>query len=151
MACPICSWSPNNHEYRFLFETKYWRVVIAPNQSLVGRCVVHLKRHVGDVADLDQNELIEWLTVVRNLEAALRSAFGATMFNWSCYMNHSYRENVPDPHLHWWAVPGYDHPLTIGDWTFEDPDFGSPYDHYRWLDVPEDLHQQIAERIQFAM
>jgi diadenosine tetraphosphate (Ap4A) HIT family hydrolase len=56
-------------------------VVLAPNQSLVGRCVVHLKRHIWDVADLNHNELIEWLTVERNLESAVRSAFGATMFN----------------------------------------------------------------------
>lgn len=46
MTCPICTWSPDNQDYRFLYETKFWRVVLAPNQCLVGRCVVHLKRLV---------------------------------------------------------------------------------------------------------
>ncbi len=151
MACPICTWSPGNQDYRFLYETRFWRVVLAPNQCLVGRCVVHLKRHSGDVADLTQDELIQWLTVVKTLQVALRSAFGATMFNWSCYMNHSYRESPPNPHIHWWAVPRYDHPVTMDNWTFKDPHFGSPYDHHRWVEVPKEIHQQIAERIQQAM
>lgn len=151
MACPICNWSPSTPDYRFVYETSLWRVVLAPNQCLVGRCVVHLKRHVGDLADLTQVELIEWLTVVNILEAALRGAFEATMFNWSCYMNHSYQKSVPDPHIHWWAVPRYNHPVRIGEWIFEDPDFGNPYDHYRWVDVPKEIHQQIAELIQHAI
>lgn len=151
MACPICAWSPGNLDYPLLYETRLWRVVLAPNQCLIGRSVVCSKRHVGDIADLTQDELLEWLAVVKAVESALRSAFDATMFNWSCYMNLSYREPVPDPHIHWWAVPRYNHPIKIDEWMFEDPDFGSPYDHGRWLDVPREIHRQIAERIQQAM
>lgn len=151
MVCPICYWSPDNSEYRFLYETRFWRLVLAPNQCLVGRCVVHLKRHSGDLADLTQDELLEWLMVVKRLETALQSAFEATMFNWSCYMNHSYRENEPEPHIHWWAVPRYNHSVTIDNWVFDDPHFGDPYDHYRWLEVPKEIHQHIAEQIQQAM
>jgi hypothetical protein len=58
---------------------------------------------------------------------------------------------MPDPHIHWWAVPRYSHPVTIGDLMFKDPDFGDPYDHDRWMAVPKVIHQQIAERIQQAM
>ena len=101
MPCPICSWTPANTKYRLIFKTEYWRIVLAPNQSLVGRCVVHLKRHAGDLLQLTQNELVEWLEVVTTLESTVRSAFDATMFNWSCYMNHSYREDSPNPHIHW--------------------------------------------------
>jgi hypothetical protein len=63
-------------------------------------------------------------------------------------MNHAYRETIPDPHLHWWAVPRYEQDVTIGDRTFNDPAFGNPYDHFRWLDVPVELHQKIADLIQ---
>ena len=151
MPCPICSWTPANTKYRLIFETEYWRIVLAPNQCLVGRCVVHLKRHAGDLLQLTQNELVEWLEVVTTLESEVRSAFDATMFNWSCYMNHSYREDSLNPHIHWWAVPRYNHPVKIADWVFDDPSFGEPYDHNRWLDVPEEIHQEIAERIKKAI
>jgi diadenosine tetraphosphate (Ap4A) HIT family hydrolase len=149
--CPICAWSPENHEYRFVFETEFWRIVLPPNQSLVGRCVIHLKRHSGDLADLTRDEILEWLTVVQKLENALKLAFGAAMFNWSCYMNLAYREEHPNPHIHWWAVPRYSQPVTIDDVTFEDPHFGNPYDHYRWLDVTKEMHQKIVEQIQQAL
>jgi diadenosine tetraphosphate (Ap4A) HIT family hydrolase len=148
--CPICSWSPDNVEYRFLFETESWRAVLAPNQSLVGRCVLHLKRHAGDIANLTRDELLDWLAVVQTFEAALHRAFGATMFNWSCYMNHAYRNDPPDPHVHWWGVPRYNHPVVIDEWVFEDPQFGSPYDHYRWVKVPPEIQLKIVQRIQRA-
>jgi diadenosine tetraphosphate (Ap4A) HIT family hydrolase len=147
MKCPICLWKPENSQYRFLFETGYWRIVLAPNQSLIGRCVVHLKRHCGDLIELTQQEFIEWFEVVKTLEIALRSAFGASMFNWSCYMNHAFRNNPPNPHIHWWAVPRYNHKVEIAEWVFDDPSFGNPYDHNRWLEVPEEIQQEITERI----
>jgi diadenosine tetraphosphate (Ap4A) HIT family hydrolase len=147
MNCPICSWTPDNKDYLLLFETQYWRICLAPNQSLLGRCVIHLKRHIGDLADLTEIELLEFLIVVKKVEASMKLAFRATMFNWSCYMNLSYRENPPNPHVHWWAVPRYDHAVEFGDSTFEDPHFGNPYDHYRRFEVKKDLRMAIADKI----
>lgn len=66
-------------------------------------------------------------------------------------MNHFYRENSPNPHIHWRAVPRYKHSVTIDDWTFENPDFGNPYNHDRWLRVPKKIQPQIAERLQQAI
>jgi diadenosine tetraphosphate (Ap4A) HIT family hydrolase len=100
------------------------------------------------VADLTQEEILDWLEVVRSHEPALQSAFGATLFNWSCYMNHAFRVASPVPHVHWWAVPRYDHPVPVADWVFEDPDFGSPYDHDRWLEVPDEIRRELVARIQ---
>ena len=151
MECAICAWKPDNLQYRFIYETKLWRVVLAPNQCLVGRCVVNLKRHSGNLAELTKEEILDWLDLVKNHETALQDAFGATMFNWSCYMNHAYRENMPNPHIHWWAVPRYNHIVSIGSWSFEDPQFGNPYSHDRWLEVPMDIHQQIGEQIRSAV
>jgi diadenosine tetraphosphate (Ap4A) HIT family hydrolase len=73
MACPICSWSPDNPDYLLLHETRYWRVVLASNQCLVGRCILHLKRHCGDVAETTPDEILEWLTIVNTLENGRRS------------------------------------------------------------------------------
>ncbi len=147
MDCPICAWTPDNLAYRFLVKLAHWRVVLAPNQCLLGRCVVHLKRHAGDLVELTQEELLEWHKILKITENALQSAFDATMFNWSCYMNLSYRENTPNPHIHWWAVPRYNHKVKIAGLEFDDPDFGNPYDHYRWREVPDNIHQAIADQI----
>ncbi len=147
MTCPICSWSPDNPNYPLILETQFWRTVLAPNQSLIGRCILHLKRHCGDIADTKPDELLEWLTIVKVLESALRMAFDTTMFNWSCYMNLSFRENPPNPHVHWWVVPRYNHLVQINGLVFEDPEFGNPYSHSRRIEIPQEIHRQIAERI----
>lgn len=151
MDCPICSWSSNDQKYLYLHETKLWRVVLAPNQSLIGRSVIHLKRHAGDLVNLTRDELLEWLEIVTILERALHIAFDTTMFNWSCYMNHSYQQQPANPHIHWWAVPRYDHPVTLNGLIFEDPQFGYPYDHGRWLEVSYDIHKKIAEQIRMSI
>lgn len=151
MMCPLCSWSPADLDYPFVYETAHWRVVLAPNQSLLGRCVVQLKRHVGSVAEQTPNELLEWLEVVQKLERALQTTFDATMFNWSCYMNHSYREKPYEPYIHWWAVPRYNHPITLAGREFSDPHFGNPYDHHRWEDVSAELRAEIVACLQEAL
>lgn len=121
---------------------------MAPNQCLVGRCIVCLKRHCGDIAEITSEELLDWWHITGRVENALRKAFHATMFNWSCYMNLSYRGEQPDPHIHWWAVPRYNHSVLVDAIKFEDPDFGNPYDHARYLEVPKEVRKGIVEQIQ---
>lgn len=147
MNCPICSWTSDNPDYLLISEMQYWRICLAPNQSLLGRCVIHLKRHAGDLADLNDRELLEFLSVIKTVETSIKSAFEATMFNWSCYMNLSYRESPPDPHVHWWAVPRYNHKVEFDGQIFEDSHFGNPYDHYRVLNLAQKSRLQIARRI----
>ena len=147
MSCPICAWSSANSDFLLLGETPAWRICLAPNQSLLGRSVIHLKRHAGDLADLTETEALEFLNVVRGFENALSVVYKATMFNWSCYMNLAYRESPPDPHVHWWAVPRYGHAVVIDGVPFDDPQFGSPYDHGRTQEVPLELRTRIAEEI----
>ena len=151
MTCDICAWTPGQPVFELIYETALWRVVLPQNQCLLGRCVVSLKRHCGDLAGLTPDELLDWLKVVAVLEPAVRSAFGATMFNWSCYMNFAYREAAPDPHVHWWAAPRYQQAVTLGGLTFEDPEFGGPYSHARWVEVPAEVRREIVGRIQAAM
>jgi hypothetical protein len=66
-------------------------------------------------------------------------------------MNHAYRDNVPAPHIHWWAVPRYRQTVMIKDCCFDDPDFGNPYDHGRWVEVPKVVHQEIGKQIRNAL
>jgi diadenosine tetraphosphate (Ap4A) HIT family hydrolase len=151
MNCPICSWSKENMDYPFIYETSLWIVKLAPNQSLLGRCVVSTRRHVEDLPHLTHQEVIDFFEIIRQLENALRQAFNATMFNWSCYMNHAYRETSPNPHVHWWVVPRYNDTRELGGITFKDSHFGDPYDHSQWQDVSAEIKAQIIEKIAAAL
>lgn len=112
---------------------------------------MQLKRHEGDLAHLTGDELGEWLVLVGTLERVLRAAFGATMFNWSCYMNHSYREEPFEPHIHWWAVPRYAREVLFMGQTFTDPTFGDSYPHGRYITVSKTVRAVIVTRLQGAL
>ena len=151
MSCPICAADPADTGHLRFYEGEYWRVALAPNQSLLGRCVLSTRRHVGDLAALERAEIAELFALIGRFEAALRGAFSATMFNWSCYMNHHYREDPPDPHVHWWCVPRYARPVGFAGETFTDPHFGGPYDHARWQELPLPTRRRIVGAIEDAL
>lgn len=129
-----------------LFETDHWRVNLAEDQRYLGRCYVSLKRSCGDLADVTEEEMLDFLAVVRRFETLMREAFGATMFNWGCLMNNAYQEAEPKPQVHWHVRPRYEKVVTVAGETFEDPNFGH---HYLREDgnirvLPEELLATIA-------
>ena len=106
-------------------ETKYWVILLAPDQKNLGTCVVALKRDEGDLAGLKDEEWQEFSEIVKNLESAIGSAFNSTMFNWGCLMNSSYLNDPPNPHVHWHVIPRYREKVKFRGLIFEDPCFGS--------------------------
>lgn len=110
-----------------IFETTHWEIALMNKQRYLGRCVVVLKRNCGDLSELTNEEMLDFLAVVRELEDLLRKTFNATMFNWSCLMNAAYRESPPNPQVHWHFRPRYNHPVEFANELFEDPNFGEHY------------------------
>ena len=147
MNCVICESYKGDNNYLFLYETKFWNIKLAKNQSLLGRCVVSLKRHAGDLAALTDKEMLDFKKVVAELETAIRKAFSPQNFNWSCLMNHAFREEPYNPHVHWWAVPRYDKTVIFEDQKFEDKLFGNPYDHCDIKEFSLKIRKKIAEEI----
>ncbi|NCU37715.1 HIT family protein [Candidatus Saccharibacteria bacterium] len=123
--CEVCIVLPNNTP---VYETKSWVVSLNPDQAYLGRCYVTLKKHKGDLADLTDSEWLEFADIVKTLEAAVRHAFGATLFNWVCLMNNAFQTEHAKPHIHWHFRPRYDHKVTFSGTVFSDPSFGHHYD-----------------------
>ena len=144
--CSICAWSPEQRNQQLIFETSFWRIILVPNQSLLGRCYVNLRRHAATLSQLQPAEVEDWLRVVQRLEKGITHAFGPTMFNWQCNLNFAYREKPANPHVHWYANPRYAQVVSQFGYTFNDPDFGSPY-QTRIEELPIDILEQIANRI----
>lgn len=109
----------------FIFETPYWIIFLAPNQSNIGTCVVALKRHYGTLDGLKDEEWLDFAKIVKQLEYSLKKAFNTTMFNWGALMNADYMKEIPDPHIHWHFIPRYKYEVRFGGLTFNDEYFGS--------------------------
>ncbi len=125
--------------------------MLADNQSHLGYCIVILNRHCGDLAGLTDKELRDFLVVVRQLEVALRKAFGATMFNWSCLMNNAYQKDPAEPHVHWHCRPRYHKAVRFAGTVFVDPLFGHHYDPQQKRAVSSVVRRRIIEKIQKSL
>jgi diadenosine tetraphosphate (Ap4A) HIT family hydrolase len=144
MKCDYCR-ELNKDE--LIFETKFWKVVIAPDQAYLGRCYVILKRHCGDLAELENSEWSDFIEIVKKVESALKKSFNATMFNWTCLMNNAYRNDPPNPHVHWHLRPRYNHKVEFAGEVFEDPEFGHHYSRERKQEISDVVKKKIVDRI----
>lgn len=145
MTCKYCVFSANDEH--FIFETPFWRVFLAPEQSYVGRSLVVLKRHTGSLSNLTGEELLDFGAVVKKFETAAKKSFDATMFNWTCMMNDFFRTLTPDPHVHWHVRPRYKHPVEFFGVRFTDPEFGQHYNRDRIQEVPSDVRKEIIAKL----
>ncbi len=143
MACIFCK----KEKINFIKETKYWNILLGMNQSQLGRCIVVLKRHCGNLSELEQNEILDFFGIAKQLENATKKSFDATMFNWTCLMNDAYKENPPQPHVHWHFLPRYDHDVVIDGTKFSDSKFGQYYDREGNIEISEKLKQKIISKL----
>jgi len=148
--CEICN-ADTGGGYVKIVETKFWNVFLVPDQSYLGRCSLELKRHCENLSELNKDEWGDFTGIVKRLEKALKKAFNATMFNWTCLMNNAYKSKSPVPHVHWHFRPRYDHSVKFNGITFEDKEFGHHYDKKRNLIVSDDIKREISKKIQESM
>ncbi len=130
----------------YIYETPYWIVFLAPNQSNIGTSVVALKRHYGSLNGIQDEEWIDFGKIVRDLETSLKKSFNPTLFNWGALMNADYMVEKPDPHVHWHFIPRYMHKVEFGGLIFEDRYFGSMHPR-PVLNVSDSIRKEIIEKI----
>ncbi len=131
-----------------IFETEYWSIKLdSTDQTYLGRAVVVLKRNCGDLAELTDEELLDFKKVVIGFENAVRKSFNATMFNWTCLMNGAYQNNPPDPWVHWHVRPRYNHEVQFEGSVFEDTDFGHHYIRGTNRSVDDGMKDKIINAI----
>ena len=130
--------------------TDYWAVLLAPDQGYLGRCYVTLREHKGSLADLSEDEWVDYAGIVRKLEHSVAEAFGAAPSNWACMMNNAYRQTPANPHVHWHFRPRYNKSYTLNGVTFDDPLYGHHYDRDQRKTVDSRTFELIRETLQEA-
>lgn len=131
-----------------IYETDFWKVVLFPDQAYLGRCVIVLKRDCGEMSNITFDEWMDFhKNIVQTLESAFKKAFNATMFNWTCLMNHAYKKNPPKPFVHWHFRPRYKEYVTFAGEKFQDLEFSHHYSTQRKMIVSKDVLKKISEAI----
>lgn len=144
MDCIACK-KPEQKD--LIFETKFWKIILAAEQAYLGRTFVVLKRHCATLSELKQEEWLDFIDITKKLESLFKKTFNATMFNWTCLMNNAYQENPPDPHVHWHFRPRYKSDITIAEYKFQDLEFGNHYSTERKREITPKLQKIILQKI----
>ena len=146
--CPIISDPSSDERALRILEGEYWRATLRRDQSLLGTTFITAKHHVEALADLSIEEWQEFASLNAQIELAIKKAFGARVINTSCLMNHAFKTDDPQPHVHWHVKPRYDSTIMFNGQAFTDPAFGNYLsgDHPR-LTVSQDLAIAIAHAI----
>jgi len=146
--CDACDFLSNPTSETQILDTQYWSVGIdGKNHAYLGRAYVTLKEHKPSLSNLSQNEWDDFQDIVSKLEKAYKKAFGAEPLNWGCFMNHAFRTEPFNPHVHWHIYPRYKTDYVIDDITFDDPLFGNFYDHTSERLVDEETVRKIASEL----
>ena len=143
--CPTCEYSSETEA--LVFESNYWRVFLHGDQSYLGRCLVDLKRHAGSIPELTSEEWIDLHHIIGKLENALTRAFHPTLFNWTCLMNHAFREKPYNPHVHWHLKSRYEKTVSFAGHEFQDKEFGNHYDRTTNRKLPAETMEKIIQEI----
>ena len=112
--------------------------------------MVALKRHCRDLYQVNNEEWIDFAQVVEKLEKSLTQTFQPTLYNWSCFKNSVFRDENPNPEIHWHFIPRYQEPVNFEGISFPDPDFGYiplPKKREIPVEVMEKLERKIKENI----
>lgn len=141
-GCEICALA--QQKTGLVLDTHCWHVVVSYDQGYFGRCLVVAKNHVPSVALLRDIEFEELKEVMRIMEHAIRDAFGADLVNWECLMNHSFRQEPAQPHVHWHLRPRYRQPVEFDGRIYLDPNFGDRADPKHRLRVEPRDQNRIA-------
>ncbi len=145
--CDACEFLKNPNVKTRILLTENWDVGIGNNQAYFGRAYVTLRNHKGSLGSLTQEEWQDFEDVVRNLEDAYKVVYGAEPLNWSCCMNHAFREEPFNPHVHWHIYPRYKNAPEINGVKYDDELFGNMYDDKAERIVDDATVEAIASKL----
>ena len=120
-----------------ILQTKRWVAVLDKNQCYLGKSFITLRQHKETLSELDEADWMELHRVIRQIEQAVKEAFGADVCNWECLMNNAIRAGRPT-HVHWHLYPRY-----LGGTTFAGEEFPDP----KWPRHLESGEHRVSEEL----
>lgn len=120
-----------------ILQTERWVAVLDRNQCYLGKSFITLRQHKETLSDLDEIDWAELHQVIRQIEQAVKEAFGADVCNWECLMNNAIKAGR-STHVHWHLYPRY-----LGGTTFAGEEFSDP----KWPRHLESGEHRVSEEL----
>lgn len=106
-----------------------------------------LKRECESLSALTEEEMLDFLNIVKKTESIFKLNYKADMFNWTCLMNDAYKKYPPKPQVHWHCRPRYSTPAVFEGREFADPNFAHHYDRTLRRELDEIIKQKFLSEL----
>ncbi len=145
--CEFCNLSEKDKNL-LLYSNEYWEVFLADRQDYIARCIIVCKEHCPDISHLNDRAWLSLKSIITYFEKMISDEFQATMFNFSCLMNDTYKNEEANPHLHFHLRPRYAKKVKIGDKVFTDKEFSHHYNNKADIQIGEKEIEIIYKRLE---
>ncbi|MDR2622955.1 MAG: HIT family protein [Methanobrevibacter sp.] len=131
-----------------IFESKFWKLFLAPSQKCLGTSVLVLKREAVNLRELTSQEWDEFGLIVKDIEVTMNKSFNPDLYNWACFKNAAYRDESGEvkAQIHWHIHPRYRDPVIFEGVEFIDPNFGYP-PSLGEKTIPDELREKIIGHV----
>ena len=146
--CPLLVEDTTNKD-NILLQTEDWVVVLDRNQPYLGKSFVTARSHVATISELSADEWSDLHVVMKKMEEAIKSAFGADVINWECLMNNAIKAGQPT-HVHWHLYPRYLDGTVFAGEEFPDPQWPRHLEGVEHL-VSDTVFAAIAAKVREAI
>jgi diadenosine tetraphosphate (Ap4A) HIT family hydrolase len=127
-------WEKFDEKNNLIKEYEHWKLLIRKNHPYLGSCVVITKKHHEKFSELNNDEIIEYLAIVKEIENALKNAFNYDVIHHLMLM-------FKDKHTHFHILPRYKEPREFAGIKWIDEFTPNP------LGKRNDIDQQILDKI----
>ena len=93
-------WEKFDEKNNLIKEYNYWKLLIRKNHVYLGSCVAITKRPLQNFSDMNENEIKEYLQIVKDIENALKKL-------WNYDVIHHCMLMFKDKHTHFHILPRY--------------------------------------------
>jgi len=139
-----CANAQHDQEYVFLESTSYWSIYLHKDQTLIGRSVCVLNRHMPENGFLSDQETIDLNYCRRRLDATMKQLFKMHSSDWA------QKHLLPnDPHHAYNFFPRYESSVDYLNKTFRDQDFPNAFSNRaKRIELSTEETAQLQAQIQ---
>ena len=131
-------WEKFNEKNNLIKEYNYWKLLVRKNHVYLGSCVAITKRSLQNFSDMNEDEIKEYLQVVKDIENALKKL-------WNYDVIHHCMLMLKDKHTHFHILPRYKKKRTFAGIEWIDDFAPDPLGKKR--EVSQGVLNQIRDEI----
>jgi len=129
-----------DEENNSIKEYSHWKLLLRHKNTKLGACVLITKRHLERFSDTNNEEMLEFGTIVKEVENALKKSFNYNKINWLMLM-------MKDKHNHFHIMPRYDEPRNFAGREWKDEGGPNPLMQKLTEPIPQETLNQVKAKI----